>query len=56
MVKWLFVIPYGSLLTFSDNLNYISKGMRIFKTYCLGPPLDPFRRSHLEFQCHQLKS
>ena len=30
MVKWLFVISYGSLLTFSDNLSYISKGMFIF--------------------------
>ena len=26
MVKWLFVISYGSLPKFSDNLNYISKG------------------------------
>ena len=56
MVKWLFVISYGSLLTFSDNLTYISKGMRIFLKYFLGPPLDPYRGIHFEFQWHQLKS
>ena len=37
MVKWRFVIYYGSLLKFSDNLNDISKGMCIFKKYFVTP-------------------
>ena len=39
MVKWVAVISYGSLLKFSDSLNYISEEnlMCIFFKYCLDP-------------------
>ena len=56
MVKCILVTSYDSLPKCLDNLTFISQGMCIFLFNFFGPPFDPYRGGHFEFQWHQLKS
>ena len=49
-------IYYGNLLIFSDNINYISKGMCIYIYIYCWTPFYPYQGSHFEFQWRHLKS